>query len=48
MTDEARRTAKELLQSWKEAAQRGVKAIEQKIEANERHLKKSGIKRSSG
>jgi len=48
MTDEARRTAKELLQSWKEAAQRGVKAIEQQIEANERHLKKSGIKRSSG
>ena len=47
MTNEARQTAKELLQSWKEAAQRGVKAIESRIQASEQYLMRSGIKRSS-
>ena len=44
MTSEARQTAKELLESWKEAAQRGVNVLEGKIRGTSSTLRKSGIK----
>ena len=44
MTSEARQTARELLESWKEAAQRGVNVLEGKIRGTSSTLRKSGIK----
>ena len=47
MTNEARQAARELLQDWKEAAQRGVLALEDRVEASKQYYEKSGLKKSS-
>ena len=47
MTNEARQAARELLQDWKEAAQRGVLALEDRVEASKQYYEKSGLKIST-
>ena len=47
MMTEARRTAQELLENWKEAARQGVVALESKVKKSEQRLEKIGIKASS-
>ena len=47
MTNEARQAARELLQDWKEAAQRGVLALEDRVEASKQYYEKSGLEKSS-
>ena len=47
MTNEARQAARELLQDWKEAAQRGVLALEDRVETSKQYYEKSGLKKST-